>query len=222
MPPPAHLIPELMDNWEKYLHNDTTPSPLVHCAMLHAQFEMIHPFADGNGRLGRLLMSLLLISEGHLPQPLLFLSAYFERFCDEYLSRLGQISSEGNWREWIIYFLEAVRVQSSAAIAAAKAITDLRDQVREEIGTAHSGQPHRLLDLLFENPVVTVPFVAERLGISNPTAMRTITRLQENGFLVEITGRPRHRRFAAFPILDAIEKAASPAQESGPQARLEL
>ncbi|MEN6402981.1 MAG: Fic family protein, partial [Armatimonadia bacterium] len=178
-----------------------------HCAILHAQFEMIHPFSDGNGRLGRLLMSLLLISEGHLPQPLLFLSAYFERFRDEYLSSLAQISTEGNWRDWVIYFLEAVRVQSDAAVAAAKAITNLREQMREQIGTTHIGQLHRVIDLLFENPVVTVAFVAERLGMTQPTAARAIEKLQEHGFLLETTGKTRYRRYAAVPILRAIEQA---------------
>ncbi|MEN6301178.1 MAG: Fic family protein [Armatimonadia bacterium] len=207
VPPPPNLIPQLMDDWEKYLHKDATPSPLVHCAILHAQFEMIHPFSDGNGRLGRLLMSLLLISEGHLPQPLLFLSAYFERFRDEYLSSLAQISTEGNWRDWVIYFLEAVRVQSDAAVAAAKAITNLREQMREQIGTTHIGQLHRVIDLLFENPVVTVAFVAERLGMTQPTAARAIEKLQEHGFLLETTGKTRYRRYAAVPILRAIEQA---------------
>lgn len=208
IPPPANLLPELMSNWEHFLHSDVVP-PLVQCAVAHAQFEMIHPFWDGNGRIGRLFISLALIAKGHLPQPLLFLSAYLEKHREQYYQHLSAISTTGDWRGWISFFMRAVITQANAAVNAAKALLDLRDDVRHGLNT-RSVHALSLVDLLFESPVVTVGVVQERLNLPYPTARRAIAALEEAGFLTQMYHK-RPARFMASKIFDVLEMAADSA-----------
>ncbi len=224
IPPPHHLLVGLMEDWERFVNALTDMPSLVQCAVMHAQFELIHPFFDGNGRIGRLLLSLFLIEKGHLPQPLLFLSAYLEHHREEYNGRLLAISQRGDWPGWIEFFLRAIAVQSRRAVSAARNIIQLRDQMRakvqESVVTIHE---LNLLDMLFENPFVTRRIAKEELRVSFPTASAAIHHFEELGFLEEITGRRRSQRFLARPILEAIESAAAPDWTEPPvQVRLGL
>lgn len=206
VPPPADRLSALLADWERFANEDQTLPALVQCALLHAQFEMIHPFYDGNGRVGRLLLSLFLRSKGYLDRPLLFLSAYFERYRDEYYRRLLAVSQAGDWPGWIRFFLTAVDYQAKASIRTAREIADLRDGIR---GQFEGNRVVRdLIDLLFEHPVVTNSLVAEKLDIAFPTATRAIGRLVDVGYLKEITGRARNQRFAAVKLLSAIDRNA--------------
>lgn len=206
IPPPANYVPDLMSNWERFLHSDALP-PLVQCAVAHAQFEMIHPFWDGNGRIGRLFISLMLIAKGHLPQPLLFLSAYLERHREQYYDHLAEISSSGDWNPWVGFFMRAVTAQASAAANAAKALLDLRDTVRHAL-TTRSIHALTLLDILFEAPVVTVGLVQDRLNVQYPSARRAIDALVKVGFLDQMEHK-RPVRFMASPIFDVLDSAAA-------------
>lgn len=206
IPPPADHLDHLLSAWERFANDDQTLPALIQCALLHAQFEMIHPFYDGNGRVGRLLLSLFLMSKGYLDRPLLFLSAYFERHRDEYYNRLLAISQIGDWAGWIAFFLTAVEHQAKVAVRAAREIADLRNEVRVQFERNRIVQD--LVDLLFEHPVVTNRLVADSLGIAFPTATRAIGRLVDVGYLQEITGHARNQRFAAVKLISAIDRSA--------------
>ena len=224
IPPPHHLLLGLMEDWERLVNALTDMPSLVQCAVMHAQFELIHPFFDGNGRIGRLLLSLFLIQKGHLPQPLLFLSAYLEHHREEYNGRLLAISQRGDWPGWIEFFLRAVAVQSRRAVSAARNIIQLRDQMRAKVQeSVVTINELNLLDMLFENPFVTRRTAKEELRVSFPTASAAIHHFEELGFLEEITGRRRSQRFLARPILEAIESAAAPDWTEPPaQVHLDL
>lgn len=206
IPPPADYLGDLLTAWERFANNDQTLPALIQCALLHAQFEMIHPFYDGNGRVGRLLLSLFLTSKGYLDRPLLFLSAYFERHREEYYSRLLAISQTGDWIGWVAFFLTAVDHQAKAAVRTAREIADLRDEIRGQFERDRIVK--ELVDLLFEHPVVTNRLVADSLGIAFPTATRAIGRLVHAGYLQEITGHARNQRFAAVKLIGAIDSSA--------------
>ena len=211
VPPPPDLLPALLEEWERFANADSQLPPLIHCAIMHAHFELIHPFLDGNGRIGRLLMSLFLIARHELSQPLLFLSAFFESHRTQYYERLQAISRDGDWNGWVAFFLRAVAAQSKQALSAARRILGLRDELREELQSAQaSSHTLRLLDFLFENPYTTMKHAAERLGVSYPTASKAIRKLEAMGFLQETTGRQRDQRFRATRLLEAIEAAAVP------------
>lgn len=206
VPPPAERLLDLMAAWERFANDDHSLPALVQCALLHAQFEMIHPFYDGNGRVGRLILSLFLMSKGFLDRPLLFLSAYFERNRDEYYRRLLAVSKEGDWGSWIDFFLAAVDTQAGAAVRAAREIAGVRNEIMAQFATKRNVL--QLIDLLFEHPVVTNNLVAERLHVSFPAASRAIRGLVEAGYLEEITGRLRDQRFAAVKLISAIDRSA--------------
>jgi Fic family protein len=224
VPPPPQLVPELMGDWEKFVHAPVRIPPLVKCALLHAQFEMIHPFLDGNGRIGRLLMSLCLVAWGHLTQPVLFLSPYLERHRDEYYSRLQAISQHGDWRGWLGFFLRGVKVQSVHAERMARRILDARDEARSALQNARaSGPALRALDLMCGSPYVMVPMVAERLEISHNTAAAAIAKLEEIGFVEEITGKRRGRIYRATRLVELIKLAGeAPEDETAEQPTLPL
>jgi Fic family protein len=218
VPPPWQEVPRLMRQWESYVlrcaegSGREGTSPLIQCAAMHAQLEMIHPFLDGNGRLGRLLMSLFLVATGRLSKPVLFLSAYFEQRRQEYYRRLRAISEEGDWPGWMAFFLRGVEVQSARAARAAKAILDLRSewQSRLQAGNAPANV-FALLDRLVENPYTTAKRVRRQLKVSAPTAGKAIARLVDMGLLEEVTGRKRDRQYRAAALLRALQELAEEA-----------
>ena len=218
VPPDWREVGSLMQRWADYVRaciaqDRAVEAPaLVQCAFVHPQLEMIHPFRDGNGRIGRLLMSLFLIARGSLSSPVLFLSAYFERNQREYYDRLQAISQEGDWGGWVTFLLEGVEEQSSRALAAARTLLALRDEWRMRLERERTAQPlTTLLDHLFQNPYTTISRVALQLGVSYPTASKYISRLQEMGLLEETTGRKRQMEFCARGMLRQIEEAAQAA-----------
>jgi len=198
VPPPVEEMWQALDDWEKYAHDDSPRLPLlIRCALLHYQFETIHPFLDGNGRLGRLFIVLYLLDRGRLPAPLLYLSGYFDRRKSDYYDRLQSVRERGEVSEWLLFFLDGVAVQSADAVTRAEQLSDLREKYRARLrGT--SGRAPEVIDLLFASPVLTVRHVQDQLAISQPGATNLLRRLTAQGILREQgsgTG-VRHRWFS--------------------------
>jgi Fic family protein len=206
VPPPAHEVMNAMGALETFWHERTFP-PLIRAGLSHAQFETIHPFLDGNGRVGRLLVTFMLCQEGVLGQPLLYLSSFLKAHRAEYYDHLQAVRDQGRWEEWLGFFLRGVREVAKAATETAWAIVRMRQGHIELVSRRHSTPANllRLVDLLFRQPVVTVAYVEERLGILYATANSLIQRLVEHGILIESTGQRRNRRFAYRAYLDLFE-----------------
>ena len=203
-PPPSELAP-CLDSWERFLYDDSLP-PLLHAALAHSQFEAIHPFLDGNGRVGRLLITLLLVSRGIIPSPLLYLSAYFEATRAEYYARLLGVTERGEWEEWLIYFLRGVALQSDDAVNRIQRIDDLLSHWKQGLARSQSRLPERALDLFTENPFWTVGGVAGRLEVAFTTAQRAIDRLEEASVVARVGEARRNRVYCAGAILDVLEE----------------
>ena len=206
VPPPADELDDLLSAFEAYLHADDDPyPPLLRLAFIHCQFEMIHPFIDGNGRIGRLLMSLLLGSWGLTPLPLLYLSAFFERERDSYYAHLLAVSSTGAWRDWVLFFLRGVVEQSRDATTRAKRLQDLQVEWRGAVTQARSSALLvRIVDHLFVSPVFTIPKIAELLDVTYPAAKANIDKLID-AQIVEPWGEETYgRQYWAPLVLDAI------------------
>lgn len=203
VPPPVDEMQRALADLEAFLHDDRLPL-LVHCAIAHAQFETIHPFLDGNGRVGRLLIPFVLCQRGVLRLPLLYLSHYFKARRAEYYDRLQAVRDDGNWEGWLKFFLRGVYEVSHQATDTARAILDLREQHRQRITNELGGSfaALRLLDFLFEQPLVTVNMAELHLGCSYVTANSQLQRLAGTGILREITGYRRNRRFRYEPYLE--------------------
>ncbi len=204
VPPPPHEMTEALADWERFLNQRDEHPDLVQSALIHEQFEAIHPFLDGNGRVGRLLITLFLIERGRLSQPLLYLSAFFEAHRQEYYDRLQAVRASGDWTGWIRFFLRGVKDISCEAVARAGKLMDLRERYRRRL--EDNAKALALLDRLFENPYVTVARAAKLLKSSNPTARQAVKKLVEVGMLKETTGRAWGKVFLARPILRAIDK----------------
>lgn len=205
VPPPVKEMQTALDSLEKYLYQEDVYPPLVRLAFIHYQFEAIHPFVDGNGRIGRLLLALLLVAWGLLPLPLLYLSAFFEAHRQVYYERLLKVSEEGDWRSWVDFVLEGVQIQSQDAVWRVKRLQDLQHAWYEASGQAHaSGSVLRLLDFLFASPILSIPQVQEYLGVTYRTASRNVEKMVEMGFLRQLGESNYDRRFVADAILNLI------------------
>ena len=209
-PSPADLM-DCLGAWEKFLHEKSTP-PLVQVALAHYQFEVIHPFLDGNGRVGRLLITLFLVERGILPTPLLYLSAFFEATRRDYYELLSAVSARGDWESWLIYFLNGVARQSEDALSRAERINKLLERWRVEASKTTGGPPSlvplRLVDLLASNPFLTVKKAATQLGVAFTTAQRGIDRLEKAGVLRRVNEAKRDRVYCAKQIFDILEEPA--------------
>ena len=203
-PPPSELMP-CLDAWERFLHDESLP-PLVHAAIAHSQFEAIHPFLDGNGRVGRLLITLLLVTRGVIPSPLLYLSAWFEATREEYYARLLGVTARGEWEEWLTYFLRGVALQSEDAVDRIERLDYLLSGWKRELASGRSRLPERALDLFAENPFWTAGGAAERLGVAFTTAQRAIGRLEAAGIVAQVGEARRNRVYCARAILDVLEE----------------
>ncbi len=203
VPPPYPEMIAALHDWESYLHQKGQLPDLVQCALVHEQFEAIHPFLDGNGRIGRLLITLFLIERGRLSEPLLYISSYLEPHRGEYYEALQGVRTRGDWAGWLRFFLTAVEHSARAACEQARRLLDLRDQYRQRV----AGKPKALilLDALFESPFITVPRAAKVLGVSAPTARSTVGILMAAGLLQELGASAWRRVYLARPILDALE-----------------
>ena len=213
VPPPPGELAQLLADWERFADEKPEMPLLVQNALLHSQFETIHPFLDGNGRLGRLLLVFFLVARGRLSAPLLYLSAYVERHRQAYYDGLQAIRETGDAIPWIELFLTAVQTQASDAVWRAQRIVDLREQYRHAamaIGTANA---LALVELICENPVVTTRSIEGRLGVSRPTAIRLLRRMEDEGVLSEgDEGIRGQRRYVALAMMDAIAGDAGPTQ----------
>lgn len=212
IPPPPLALSGLLDNLELYIRDDRRGLPLVRLAIAHYQFEAIHPFLDGNGRLGRLMMSLLFRSWNLLPYPFLYLSAYFEQHRDAYLDGLLGVSTDNDWAGWIGFFLEAVSAQSNDALARSFALQQLQSHYRQMYHQGKSGRTLRTVDLLFERPVISIRRLATTLEVSQPTASNIVGRLVDDGILMEMTGQKRNRIFSAVGIFHVLEGVFLPSE----------
>jgi len=211
VPPPPHDMAMALDNFEHFLRNPDDFPALVHCAIAHAQFETIHPFLDGNGRVGRLLITLLLCERGILHRPLLYLSYYLKARRAQYYDRLTAIRHDGDWEGWIRFFLTGVSEVSRSATETARAIAQMREEHR--LRAADNATQLRLLDFLLYRPVISVRMAEEHLGCSYVTAANAIDELQRNGFVTETTGQRRNRLFRYAPYLDLFDRQALAVQE---------
>ena len=206
VPPPVDELMGCLGAWETFLHDNSLP-PLVHAALAHSQFEAIHPFLDGNGRVGRLLVTLLLVANEVLPPPLLCLSAWFEATRQEYYARLLAVTEKGEWEEWIEYFLVGVAQQAEDALERVRRIDDLLLLWRERLAKAPSRVPEKALELFTENPFRTVSNVAARLGVAFTTAQRAIDRLEASGMVTLAGEAKRNRVYCARAILEILEES---------------
>lgn len=202
MPISADRLPEAMGAWERYIHTDQ-PDRLVQLAILHAEFEALHPFLDGNGRLGRMLVPLFLWQSGLIQRPMFYISAYFEAHRDEYYERLLAVSRDGDWTGWCRFFLEAVKAQAEESQRKATAILSLYEEMKPLVSDlTRSQHAIRALDWIFGRPIFkSTDFVADS-GIPVPTAKRILPLLRDAGVLKPITdGKGRRPAVWAFPAL---------------------
>jgi Fic family protein len=214
VPPPPHRVMECLDPFEKFLHDQPERMPLlVKAALAHAQFETIHPFLDGNGRVGRLLITLLLCNEGALSEPVLYLSLYFKTHRTEYYDCLQRVRTHGDWEGWLRFFLQGVVETAEQAAKTAQATMRLFEEHRAEIKELgrQAGSAVQVHHALQKHPLITIKKAAAVTGLSEPTVAACIEALIGLGWIKETTGRQRHRIFAYVPYLDLLTQGTEPA-----------
>ena len=215
VPPPAQSLPDLLGALEKYMHVENDLPALVRIALVHVQFESIHPYLDGNGRIGRLLIGLLMEHWGLLKAPLLYLSLFFKRHREEYYRRLNLVRTEGDWEGWTDFFLDGVATIADEAVASARdlfaVLTSDRAHVMGQDTTSVSAV--RLFELLPNHPIITVAATMKLIKTSKPTATRAIKTLVGASILVETTGRKRDRSFAYQAYIDRLRTGTELARE---------
>jgi Fic family protein len=204
IPPPHEMVPELLSDLEKFLHRKDEMPLLVKIGLAHAQFETIHPFLDGNGRIGRLLITFLLTESAVLHKPVLYLSHYFKHNRQAYYEQLQAVRDRGDWEGWLAFFLRGVIEVSAESTETARRILLMREKYRTAI-TAHlgraSGNGHKVLESLFDRPIVSVGDVQKTTRTTYAAANNLVARLEKIGILVEITGYARNRRFRFDPYV---------------------
>ncbi|HEY4884038.1 MAG TPA: Fic family protein [Myxococcales bacterium] len=215
VPPPPQELGRLLSDLEKYIHRDDDLPPLVRAALVHVQFETIHPYLDGNGRIGRLLITLLLEHWKLLPEPLLYLSLFFKRHRAEYYRLLNAVRLEGDWDSWVSFFLEGVSTIADEAADTARDLFVLVNKDRARVLTAPNASVMvvRLLDELPRHPMVTIPTVVKLLETTKPTATKAVGVLEQLGVLQETTGRRRDRTFSYAAYLERL-RAGTDLQET--------
>ena len=213
VPPPPNRVADLMSDLEHFIHQDTPQlPPLIKAGLVHVQFETIHPFLDGNGRLGRLLITLLLCTAGVLREPILYLSLFFKTHRSLYYDRLQAVRTQGTWEEWLEFFLEGVTETSRQATETARELLTLFEQDRariEQIGRP-AASALRVHQRLQQNPVLAIPDAARQLGLTVPTVTKAITHLEKLGIVAEITGKQRNRRYAYARYLEILSRGTEP------------
>jgi Fic family protein len=223
VPPPPAEVPAALGALEQFLHADDELPLLVKIGLAHAQFETIHPFLDGNGRIGRLLITFLLCEKGVLPKPALYLSHYFKRHRQSYYDHLQAVRDSGAFEEWLAFFLTGVTEVSAEARLTAQRILRLREDHRDLIAASvgrAAGNGHRTLEYLFVHPIVSVNEVRKLIGTTYPAANQLVHRLTEIGILSEVTGHARNRRFSYDPYIrlfrDDVDTEGKPGTMNGP------
>jgi Fic family protein len=204
VPPPVDDMWRALSNWEKYINRRRPTEPmLIRCALTHYQFEAIHPFLDGNGRIGRLLIPFFLFKEEILSRPLLYISEFFATYKDEYYARLLAVNQKGDWRGWIEFFLEAVKQQAKDGISDARKITAVHNEYRRMVDEDKKvpGTAYRLVEELFLNPIVSIPRLSKRWKMSFMSVKRGVERLVMLGILGEMAERNGGRMYCAPKLL---------------------
>jgi Fic family protein len=204
VPPPVPEMEAALHDWETFLHKADQLPVLIQCALMHERFETIHPFLDGNGRVGRLLITLFLMERGRLSQPLLYLSAFIEAHKADYYSSLQATRTHCAWEQWLLFFLRGVAQIAADASQQTRTLLALRDQFREQLRTRPNALA--LVDTLFVNPYISAKRATAALGKSDPTARQALVQLQEAGILKEVSAKKWRRLYVAQPILDAIDR----------------
>ena len=213
VPPPAEAVPECIGALEKFLHDQPQrTSPLLKAALAHVQFETVHPFLDGNGRVGRLLITLLLCAEEALSQPMLYLSLYFKAHRERYYELLQRVRTHGDWESWVEFFLEGVLETSEKAVVAARRIMELFKTDRARIQAL--GRPavtaERVHRLLCEKIIVSIAAVTRALRVTKPTAAAAVKHLQDLGIVRELTGRKRRKLYVYQHYLRILDEGTEP------------
>ncbi|HYL88682.1 MAG TPA: Fic family protein [Burkholderiales bacterium] len=207
VPPPVENLLECLDDWEKFLHQRDAMPDLVQCALMHEQFEAIHPFLDGNGRVGRLLITLFLIERGRLSHPLLYLSDYIDEHRRDYYDLLQRVRTRGDWDSWLRYFINGVQVTAADAVKRTSHVIELREKFRSRV--ADKPKALSLVDQLFTNPYLTVARAEAVLKISNPTARKVVDLLIERKLIAQMGKRRWAKLYLAREVLEAIEGTKS-------------
>jgi len=214
VPPKASTARSKMGDFEAYMQSDGAYPDLIDIGLLHYQLETIHPFVDGNGRVGRLLIVLLLVASDILSRPLFYLSSYIRRNRDEYTDLLLSVNEEGNWNAWLEFFLEGIRAQADEAFGRAKLLLELRTDYRERYSDA-SPSVQALADATFVDPIFTVSEAADLIDMSYPAANKAVDRLEADGLLEERTGQERYREFQATDVLEILNRDRTEIPELG-------
>ena len=214
VPPPFDEVPRALGDLETFLHQKDSIPPLIRIGLVHAQFETVHPFLDGNGRVGRLLIAFFLCERGILAKPVLYISHYFKQHRAEYYDRLQAVRDTGDWEGWLAFFLRGVAEVGNQATATARRILDLREAhravVTDRFGRA-AGNGHRVLEVLYKKPVVTVAEVRNITNLSYPAANNLVARLVSVGILEEFSGRKRNRAFLYGDYIRIFADGSEPA-----------
>ncbi len=204
VPPVPSSVEGLMEALITYLKTGGSYHPLIDIALVHYQFETIHPYGDGNGRLGRLLITLQLYRHGYLEAPNLYLSEYFNRYKTTYVDRMTAVRMAGEWEDWITFFIRGIRYQAEESVRRSRKLRDLQQEYRATYG-GKARADAQLACTLFEQPYLTASMVKEILDVSGPTAYRAIEELVEDGVLEETTGKERNKEYRAKEIFDILE-----------------
>jgi Fic family protein len=209
VPPPVLEMQAALQDLENFFYSKSKYPPLIELALIHYQFEAIHPFMDGNGRIGRLLTTLFLAERKILERPLLYLSGYFDQNRADYQDHLLNVSRSGAWTPWVRFFLEGVSSQSKDAVSRAKKLISHWKETRNKFtGVRSSASVLKLVDELFKMPAITVPQAGRVLGMRYPSAQRTVSKLVDGGFLTERPGKKRNRVYVAPSIIAIVEAEA--------------
>ena len=208
VPPPPELLMDVLSDWERFLNTSGEMPDLIQCAILHEQFEAIHPFLDGNGRMGRLLITLFLMERGRLSQPLLYLSSYIEPRRRDYYELLQRVRTDGAWDTWIRFFLDGVEQTARQSVQQTKQLMDLREDFRNRIRSKPKALA--LVDYLFGNPFITAKRAQQFLDVSDPTARAAIGALIDVGILTQWTERSWRRLYVSSPVLEILNAVDQP------------
>jgi Fic family protein len=211
VPPPVDRLQECLSDFEHFLHDETLPF-LIRSGLLHVQFETIHPFLDGNGRLGRLLITLLLCHQGMLDEPILYLSLYLKRNRQLYYNLLQEVRTHGAWESWLEFFLEGIFKSANQAIETTRAMNRIFDEDLQKIASLGRLRPscQQVLEYLKKLPQVSVPLLAKDLNITAPTARNALNKMVEQGILDEITGKKRDKIYLYRRYLNILEEGTEP------------
>ncbi len=205
LPPPHTKVPELLSNWSKYINSIKEKDPLIQIGIAHYQFEAIHPFMDGNGRIGRLIIPLFLYDKKYIQYPLLYISEYFEKYRTKYLEYLHGVDEKSDWTSWLKFFLLALEHQAIQTQETVLKILDLYEKLKNELSQVNSIYAINLLDIIFVTPIVTSITIRKRLNCSTQTVYNLLSKFVEANILIDISDRKRNKMYVFKELLDILK-----------------